>query len=468
MPDNLSEWVMDISERIEAPPDYVAVSAIAGLATLIGRKVGIRPKKYDDWLVVPNVWGALVGGPSMRKSPCLQEATKPLRRIAAKYREAHADAITDHEVSKTVYETRVSAAKQDLKKGNGSEGKLREAMCCEPERPTEKRLITSDATIEKLGILLNRNTDGMLLLRDEMAGWLRSFEKAGHESDRAFYLEAWNGTGGHNVDRVGRDDLYVEALILSVMGTIQPGPLAEYIHLARKGGSGDDGFVQRIQMAVYPDFTGPFVGIDRIPNKTARDAAYAVFDRLAELKSGDIGDPGYGNDPNYLRFSDDAQNLFDDWYVELLNRAVKEEGPMEAHLMKYCSLVPSLALIFNLAELHPLRGNEPVTHAALRMAVHWAGYLESHARRIYASETDRGMVGAKGLLKHILAGDLSDVFKPRDVQRKQWQFLTTKEDVTASLDVLEDFGWVRCRQEKTGGRPSNYVEVHPRKNGFTP
>ena len=35
----------------------------------------------------------------------------------------------------------------------------------------------------------------MLLLRDELSGWMRALDKPGHEGDREFYLEAWNGTG---------------------------------------------------------------------------------------------------------------------------------------------------------------------------------------------------------------------------------------------------------------------------------
>ena len=31
-------------------------------AGVIGRKIGIRPKKHDDWLVIPNLWAVLIGG----------------------------------------------------------------------------------------------------------------------------------------------------------------------------------------------------------------------------------------------------------------------------------------------------------------------------------------------------------------------------------------------------------------------
>src|SRR5215469_12632992 len=36
LPMSLQEWVRDISNRLQCPPDYVAVAAVAALGTLIG------------------------------------------------------------------------------------------------------------------------------------------------------------------------------------------------------------------------------------------------------------------------------------------------------------------------------------------------------------------------------------------------------------------------------------------------
>jgi len=43
-------------------------------AAVIGRKVAIRPKRQDDWAVVPNLWGLAVGPPGLMKSLALAEA----------------------------------------------------------------------------------------------------------------------------------------------------------------------------------------------------------------------------------------------------------------------------------------------------------------------------------------------------------------------------------------------------------
>ena len=74
LPDSLRPWIEDIAERLQCPPGFPAVGAMVSLAALVGRKVGIRPKRQDDWLVVPNLWGVIVGRPGVLKSPAQQEA----------------------------------------------------------------------------------------------------------------------------------------------------------------------------------------------------------------------------------------------------------------------------------------------------------------------------------------------------------------------------------------------------------
>ncbi len=80
--------------------------------------------------------------------------------------------------------------------------------------------VVNDATVEKLGELLNQNPNGLLLFRDELSGFLRLMDRPGHENDRGFYCEAWNGTGAYTYDRLGRGTLRIEAWF----GETSPGP----------------------------------------------------------------------------------------------------------------------------------------------------------------------------------------------------------------------------------------------------
>lgn len=71
LPDVLRDFVKDISERMQCPPDFAAVGALVMMASIIGRKVGIRPMRRNDWTVIPNLWGAVVGNSGVMKSPTL-------------------------------------------------------------------------------------------------------------------------------------------------------------------------------------------------------------------------------------------------------------------------------------------------------------------------------------------------------------------------------------------------------------
>ena len=93
----------------------------------------------------------------------------------------------------------------------------------------------------------------MLIFRDELTGFLRQMDRDGHEQDRAFYLEAWNGNGRFTYDRIGRGTIDIEACCVSVLGGIQPGPLTAYLEAMAHGGAADDGLIQRLQMMVWPD-----------------------------------------------------------------------------------------------------------------------------------------------------------------------------------------------------------------------
>jgi putative DNA primase/helicase len=311
-----------------------------------------------------------------------------------------------------------------------------------------------------LGELLSENPNGLLLNRDELSGFLMSLEKVGHECDRSCYLESWNGDGRFTYDRIGRGTVEIESACLSIIGTIQPGPLSRYLRDALIGGKGDDGFIQRFQLAVYPDSPKSFQNIDRYPDTQAKDKAYEVFTRLGLLTAESVGaiPEDFEAIPS-LRFSADAQHSFNEWLADLENRLIQQEchPALEAHLAKYRSLVPSLALLIHLID----SGAGSVNLQALQRACAWAEYLESHAQRIYATGLASDVYLAESLLSHIKKGQLPNPFTVRDIQRHNWSGLTTNQDVRAALDVLEEADILCKITAVTKGRPREDYFINP-------
>jgi len=235
LPDSLRPWVQDISERMQCPPDYPAIGAMVTLSAVVGRAVGIKPKAYDDWLVVGNLWGFAVGRPSAMKTPALSEALKPLKRLEIEERERYESNLEefsiDVEMMKLTAEQISKNAKAAIKKGDNAAAREMLSQASEEEisAPKRKRFIVYDATIEKLGELLNENPNGLLLFRDEISGWLKTLDREDKANDKEFWIESFGGLGSYTYDRIGRGTIDIQAITTSVLGGIQPAKLQPYI-----------------------------------------------------------------------------------------------------------------------------------------------------------------------------------------------------------------------------------------------
>lgn len=475
LPMVLRRFVDDIAERMQCPPDFVAVAIVVVLGSVIGRRVGIRPKRQDDWLVVANLWGAVIGRPSLLKTPAIKGPLALLQRLEAEARERYDAAMIEFEQQSLVAKARKKDLESKLHKAvakgaaqGGAQGEeevlsvLSALRGCAIAEPVRERFLTNDATVEKIGEILAENPMGVMTFRDELVGWLFSLEKENQQGARAFYLEAWSGTGRFTYDRIGRGTLDIESAIVSVFGGIQPGRLGAYVRHAVSGGAGDDGLIQRFQLMVWPDAGGAWRNVDRWPDARARDAVHEVLLRLRGITPDLVGAELDAFDKRpipYVRFDGDGQRAFDEWRagLEVRLRSGQEHPALESHLGKYRSLVPALALIFHLVEA----GSGPVTEAAVTLAVRWAQYLESHARRVYSASTAAEIHAAKAIVSRIRCDDLRSGFDARAIYRKGWAGLSDHEVVKAALGLLVEHGhlmeWHEPQPSPQGGRPRHPI-----------
>lgn len=481
IPEPLRPCLSDVARRMQCPLEFPAVGAIIELASIVGRKLGIRPKRHDDWTVVPNLWGGAVGRPGIMKTPALEEMMKPLRRLELEACKTYENEMNAFETQKVVLKAKKEDVerriKEALRKGEGADCLAAELSGLKIEEPKPVRYIVNDPTVEKLGELLNQNPQGLLLFRDELIGWLRTLDREGHENDRAFYMEAWNGSGSYIYDRIGRGTLHIEAVCVSILGGIQPGPLGDYLRAATTGGKGADGLMQRFQLLVYPDDPGKWKNVDVRPDTAAKNRAFEIFKKLADPRTfaGFAGDSPGGIEPQvqgereipFLRFASDAQECFDNWRGDLENkiRSGDEHPVLEAHLSKYRNLMPSLALLFHLVEVVDGKPHGPVSNRAALMAAAWCDFLEAHARRIYQSVTQHSLVAANLLAKKITGGRLPNPFTGRDVYNNGWSGLSTPEDVEKAAEILEEAFWIRSKTVQTGGRPKVQYRINPKLGG---
>ena len=225
----------------------------------------IQPKRADHlWTENPRIWAAIVGDPSIRKSPVIAVCTSPIDHLDAEARMYHKDEMR-------AYKTALAAWKEDKK-------------VAEPIPPKLSRYIVEGATVEALSEVLRDDDDakhyapvGKVLARQgEMSEFFGNLDRyaGGKGGDRGAYLRLYDG-GRYTVDRIGRGAFVVPNWSACFLGAIQPGPIQRIAKDAA-----EDGLLQRFMYSV----PGPDeVGVDRAPNAEAIERYEALIPNLAKL-----------------------------------------------------------------------------------------------------------------------------------------------------------------------------------------
>jgi len=446
LPAALQEYVRDVAERAQCPPDFVGVALVVAVSAVVGRKFIIHPKQHDDWTVVPNQWGVIIGRPSAMKTPALKQALRPLDVLERRERNQHHMALEEHRTNSELLDIERKAAKSKATKLVGSGDRLgaREELTkvlSDALPPVQRRYTVNDSTVEKLGELLNENPNGLLLVRDELGGWLATQSEDGSVA-RAFYLECFDGNGSFTYDRIGRGTLFIESCCLALIGGIQPSRIASLVNAAISG-EVDHGLIQRLQLAVYPDDMREWRLVDRWPNHAAAEHLEQIIDHLDQLPP---------EPRTSLRFSPEAQEIFNAWYTHHMQQSRSEElhPALQSHYLKMPQTVAGLALLFELVE----GGQRAVGTESTSRAIKWASYLMSHALRLYGAAINAPLLGARLILER--QQKLPEPFTPREVRQKDWMGLGSQDAVNNALAVLAEHHLIIGYEVagENGGRPS--------------
>ncbi|TDH61575.1 DUF3987 domain-containing protein [Dankookia rubra] len=278
LPDTLYPFVTDTAARMGVDPVAVALSALVSCASVVHEDWRIQPKRHDDtWTEAARIWGAIVGDPSILKTPVIAACTRPIERLELAARDQHAAAAQRHKAQMAAW------------KEAGSD------PAAKPVPPRLDRYLVEGTTIEALSEVLrddeearHRVPTGRVLVRqDEMSEWIAGFDRyrSGGRGggDRGAYLRLYNG-GSYVVDRVGRGSFAVPNWSACVLGGIQPEPIQR---IARD--AADDGLLQRFLYCV-PARQG--MGQDRQPDRAAIARYEALIASLVALQPQQVQDTG--------------------------------------------------------------------------------------------------------------------------------------------------------------------------------
>ena len=478
IPSAIRPWLTDISYRMQVPLICAAVLAFTMFSALLGRKVRMFPKSKDDWYEPSNLWCMLIMPSGLMKSPLMRAILKPLDELTKRLKREFEEIESAAKANETVLTARIKAEKEKLsdvyKKDKPSDSRLadidqitRTIRQLEQElksaKVTPKRIVINDATTEKVAELCAENPNGLFLVRDELAGWLKTMEKPGREGDREFYLESSNGKGSYDVDRIKRGHIHIPALCLSILGGIQPSKIESYVESVVHGHNQDDGLLQRFNLMVHAELSKEFEFVDRAPNEVTQGEITELVRKMYEIEK-----LGFLVTDNMIdfRFSERAQAIFNQYYCDLevrLRSGSEDCDAFRSHIGKYRKLVPVLALVFYVIEIVASQRREQfVDERSISLALAWAEILESHAKQVYAFALNPEINAAMSLIGKIKKGKIKDGMTVREAKRLKGRYLKNKESFDLGLSVLIEKNWVKLetiRQDR--GAPSEILRLHP-------
>lgn len=447
-------WMRGAAVSKGAPPDYVMAVLLSVCGSLIGNTRW--PSPWAGWAEPPVLWSVIIGNPSAGKSPAMDAVLVPLKRIERDLRETARGDLADWRARAEVAKLAESAWKEQVKAAikTGDEPPARPSSADPGAEPPMPRLAVSDATTEKLAVILAGQMRGTLVARDELAGWLGNMSRYSGGSDRPFWLEAYGGRA-FSVERMGRDPVYIDRLTIGVLGGIQPDRLRSLLLK-----SDDDGLLARF-LPVWPN-PAPVKRPDAQHDETFIESA------LLRLLSLDMPVDEEGHErPWFVPFADDTRDLLDQFRQSVRSWEGDAEGLLLSFIGKLPGLTVRLSLVLGMMEWASGEADDPhtITVQHFGRAAHLVeSYLLPMARRAYADRAGGVAQRAARALAVLIREEGWQSFTARDVRRKQRAHLQDMDAINPALKVLETADLVRLVEtppNPKGGAPKRLYAVNP-------
>jgi hypothetical protein len=281
LPEPIRGFVAAGAEAIGCDPAYLALPLLTALAAAIGNTRRLELKR--GWYAPPILWTAVVGESGTTKTPAFKLVMLPVRERQKQALKRHAEAEKQHEADLARWEKECATWKRDK---NGAADPPEK-----PEPPHAERFVISDTTVEALAPILMENPRGLLLARDELAGWIGSFDRYSGGKGGA---DSANWLSMHSAESVTVDrktgtprTIHVPQAAVCVTGGIQPGILQRALGAEHR----ESGLAARLLLACPPRKVKRWTEADNDPDAETR--LKKLFDRLFELQPSvdDEGEP---------------------------------------------------------------------------------------------------------------------------------------------------------------------------------
>jgi hypothetical protein len=446
LPQPIQGFVDAGARAIGCDPSYLALPLLTAIAAAIGNTRRLELKR--GWSAPAILWGAIVGESGTAKTPAFRLVMRPVRERQRKALERHAEEMKQYEADLARWEKDMAAWKRDKNAASDPPEK--------PNPPPAERFIVSDTTVEALAPILLANPRGLLLARDELAGWIGSFDryagkgKAG--ADSANWLSMFNAES-IIVDRktgVPRT-IHVPQAAVCVAGGIQPAILQRALGTEHR----ESGLAARLLLTCPPRKAKRWTEADIDPSAEAE--LVRLVDRLYELQptAGDDAEPR----PILVRLSGEAKTAWKAYYNAHAIEQADLTGDMAAAWSKLEEYAARLALVLHFtrwaANDPTLASADRVDVVSMNAGIVLAKWFKHEARRVYTmldeSDAERDY---RRLVEWI--GRKGGTVTAREVQQG-CRWLKEPGAAEAALDELAKAGrgtWRDVPPTAKGGRPA--------------
>lgn len=456
LPEPARSFVQASARAIGCDESFVALPLLAALASAIGNTRRIELK--NGWAEPAIVWAAVVGDSGTLKTPAFKAAMKPARKAQAAAFKEYALAQAAWEADYLRYEAELLAWKRAAGSDKGQAGDPPE----KPVAPIARRYIVSDTTIEALAPILLGNPRGVLLARDELAGWIGAFDryaKTGRGgADAAHWLSM------HNAEEVVIDrktgippTIHVPSASVSIAGGIQPGILARVLGSEHR----ENGLAARLLLACPPRRPKRWTEAEVSPALERRLAV--VFERLYSLQptTDGNGDPA----PVMMPLSSDGKAAWVSFYNAHGQEQAALTGDLSAVWSKLEGYAARLALVMHFvrwAATDPtLASADAIDADSIAAGVTLSRWFGAEAKRAYAilgeDDDERDQRRTVELLER-RGGSIT----VRELQQTSHRFRTAGAAQDA-LNALAEAGlgrWEEVGPSAQGGRPTRVFRLN--------
>ena len=353
-PVEVQEIITSTCDCLKYPQDFISAALLGAASAAVGKSHKVKVK--EGWYERPLIYMAFVARAGTNKSHPLSFALKPVHDRDEKL-------FNEFKSKKEEYDKIMGMSVKERKEKN----------IYDVKKPFWLRNLVTDITIEGLVKVHNQNIKGITLYADELAGWIKNFNKYHKGSDQEFWLSNWNGKP-ITVDRVSSDPIFIADSYVSVLGTIQPFVLKQL----GKNELSRNGFIDRILFVIPDNIKKEYLNIADIDPEILRKWTIIISKLLNTEMHFDADGKAISK---VLRLSSDALKIYNHWHKYNTDICNNEENEVLASVFSKLDMyVIRLALILEMLHWACNNGStEEIQTDSMNNAVKLIEYFRKNA-----------------------------------------------------------------------------------------